>query len=319
VEGFHRDRRQPAVHAVTRHRPSAVLAVAGLLLVGSATPASAGRLARASCSNDNCEADARSQDDSPARGGRRSGSTNPVTCRYVNMRVDPNFALVRPDGSVVQGDGTGQWYERQCVDARELAKISEAAGPNPDEVSNIRAVMDQIQAIDRRPIYVRTRDLPALVDEARSRLAFPLLTPKFSPAAPWTFVNYPTALWLDGDTTAPQTATADAPGVRVTVTATPEEVRWDTGDGATVVCQGPGRAPDPSTPSDHGDCSHVWSWPSAGRPNAAYTVTATVFWHATWTAEGAPGGGDLGLVPQRSEPVRIPVAEIQALNTPPGQ
>ena len=307
------------MHALTRRRRSAVLAIAGLLLVGSATPVKAGRLARASCSNDSCEADAWSQNDPSARGGRRSGSTNPITCRYVNMRLDPTFALVRPDGSVEQGDGTGQWSERQCVDARELARISEAAGPNPNETSNVRAIMDQIQAIDRRPIYVRTRDLPALVDEARSRLVFPPMSPKFSPAAPWTFVNYPTALWLDGDTTAPQTATAEAPGVRVTVTATPEEVRWDTGDGDTVICHGPGRAPDPSTPSDHGDCSHVWSWPSAGRPDGAYVVTATVFWHATWTVEGAPGGGDLGLVPQRSQPVRIPVAEIQALNTPPGQ
>jgi hypothetical protein len=305
------------VHTVTRRRLAATLLITTAVAAGSVPPASAGRLARASCSNDACEADARSQGDAHGS-GRKTTSTNPITCQYKNMRVDPNFALVRPDGSVVQGDGTGQWYERQCVDTRELARISEAAGPNPDEFARITATMQQIQAIDRRPAYLHTREVPSLVDEARSRLVFPAATPRFSPAAPWTFVNFPTALWLDGDLAAPRSATADAPGVRVTVTATPEEVRWDTGDGATVACHGPGHAPDPSTRSDHDDCSHVWSWPSAGQPDGAYHATATVFWRVTWTAEGAPGGGDLGLVPQRSQPVRIPVAEIQALNTPTG-
>ena len=46
------------------------------------------------------------------------------------------------------------------------------------------------------------------LEEARSRLVFPPLTPRFAPAAPWTFVNYPTALWLDGDTATPRLSQA---------------------------------------------------------------------------------------------------------------
>jgi hypothetical protein len=217
---------------------------------------------------------------------------------------------------VVQGDGLGQWFERQCVDSRDLEKINDAVGPNADEASRITAIMQQLQAVQRQPVYIRHRQVPELIDEAKSRLQFPGLTPKFSPASPWTFVNYPTALWLDGDFATSRTATAETPEVRVIVTATPEEVHWDTGDGATVVCSGPGRAPDPSAAAESSDCSHIYPWPSAGQPAGAYHATATVFWHVTWTAEGAPGGGDLGLVPQRSQPVRIPVAEVQALNTP---
>ena len=295
-------------------------ALAALLLVGSwAPPAHAGRLADTRCNGEGCEATAGRNDDSPRRGRRRSATSNPVTCRYRDLQLDPNFVLHRPDGSVVEVDGTGQWYERQCVDARELAKISETYGGTGDPSMDTIGLMQQLQAIDRRPVYLRTRPVPALVEEARSRLVFPALRPKFSPADPWTYVNFPTALWVAGDVTSSRAATAEVPGVRVTVTATPEEVRWDTGDGATEVCAGPGRAPDPSVPGDHGDCSHVWSWPSVGQPDRAYRVTATVFWRITWTAEGAPGGGDLGLIPQRSEPLRIPVAEIQILNTPPGR
>ncbi|HZQ78541.1 MAG TPA: hypothetical protein VFE55_14495 [Acidimicrobiia bacterium] len=285
------------------------------LLLIPRTPAHARGVADTVCDNDGCDATATSSHDGWQGTNRQYGS-NPITCRYKNMGLDPQYTLIRPDGSVVQGDGTGQWFERQCVDSRELAKIDDAVGPNADEASKITAIMQQVQAVQRQPVYIRNRQVPELIDEARSRLVFPLLTPRSSPASPWTYVNYPTALWLDGDASS-RTATAEAPGVRVTVSATLEEVRWETGDGAVEVCRGPGRPPDPNVSGDHGDCSHVWSWPSSGQPQSAYQVTATSLWRVTWTAEGAPGGGDLGLVPQRSVPVAVRVAEIQTLNIEP--
>lgn len=301
------------MHAVTRPLPAAVLAIS--LVAAMVQPAAADRRADTTCAGDGCEATARSG--GPAhRPGGRSKRPSPITCKYKNMRLDPTYTMLRPDGSAIEGDGTGQWYERHCVDARDWARIEEALGPNPDDTTQILGLMEGLRATERQPVYIRNRTVPDLVEEARSRLQFPTATPRFAPASPWTFVNYPTALWLDGDLAAARTATAETPEVRVTVTATPEEVHWETGDGATVVCSSPGRAPDPSTPADHGDCSHIYSWPSAGQPDGAYHVYATVFWRVTWTAEGAPGGGDLGLVPQRSQPVRIPVAEVQALNTP---
>jgi len=292
-----------------------VAIVAFALLLHTAVPVQACGVADTACDNEGCDATAKSSHDE-WRGPTRGRGSNPVTCRYKNLDLDPQYTLIRPDGSVVQGDGTGQWFERQCVDSREMAKISDAVGPNADEASQIANIWQQVQAVQRQPVYIRNRQVPELIDEARSRLQFPLLTPRFSPASPWTYVNYPTALWLEGDSS-PRTASAEVPGVRVVVSATLEEVRWETGDGAVEVCHGPGRAPDPSIPGDHGDCSHVWSWPSSGQPQSAYQVTATSLWRVTWTAEGAPGGGDLGLVPQRSAPVAVRVAEIQTLNIPP--
>ena len=302
------------MHAV--NRPLTAAAITLLFLSGWMPAAEAGRKADTRCDGDGCEATAGSQADN-WRGIRKKAKTpNPVTCRYRNMGLAPDFVLLRPDGSVVPTDGTGQWYERQCVDARELARINETYGGSPDEVSRIVGVQQQIQAMQRQPVYLRTRpDVPALAEEARSRLVFPALTPRFAPAAPWTFVNYRTALWLDGDAVAPRSATAEVPGVRVTVTASVEQVQWETGDGHTEICSGPGRAPDPARPGDETDCGHAWSWPSVGQPGGAYQATATVFWRVLWQAEGAPGGGDLGLVPQRSQPMPVPVAEIQVLNT----
>jgi hypothetical protein len=187
-----------------------------------------------------------------------------------------------------------------------------------DPMASALAMTAMVRSFDRQPIYVSPKAAPELVDEARSRLVFPMLQPAFSPSSPWTFVYVPTALWLDGETLRSQSASAEVPGLRVTVTAEPREVRWDTGDGVVVVCPLPGRRPNPGVSGDRGDCTHVWSWPSTGgRPGNAYEVTATVLWHVTWTAEGAPGGGDLGVIPQRSGVLRVPVAEIQVLNTPP--
>ena len=299
------------MHAVTRRNASIGLAIA--LLSGLAGPASADRRADTTCAGDGCEATAVNRE--PARYGTRSKTPSPITCRYQNMRIDPNATMLRPDGSTITGDGTGQWFERQCVDARDLARINDAAGPNPDETTRIFSFMDQLHAVQRQPVYIRTRQVPELLDEARSQLQFPVLAPRFSPASPWTFVNFPTSLWLDGDAS-PRSAVAEVPGVRVTVTAVLEQVRWETGDGATEVCAGPGHAPSPDSRGAESDCSHRWSWPSAGLPGDAYQVTATAMWRVSWTAEGAPGGGDLGLVPQRSQPVPVPVAEIQMLNTP---
>lgn len=301
-------------------RNPVIVAAVSLAVIGAWIPAAeAGRKADVRCEGDGCEAIAGTQTDTRRGTKKKPRSPSPVTCRYRNMRVDPNVVMHRPDGSVIPTDGTGQWYERQCIDARELAAITETYGGDQDEMTRTLALQDQVRAVERRPVYLRPRGAaPALAEEARSRLVFPPLTPKFAPAAPWTFVNHPTALWLDGETVAPRSATAEVPGVRVTVTATVEEVHWDTGDGATEVCVGPGRAPDSTVPGDHGDCSHTWSWPSTAA-EGAYQATATVFWRVTWEAEGTPGGGDFGLVPQQAQPLPVPVAEIQIINAQPAQ
>lgn len=291
------------------------LLVAVLIVMALPAPAEARRVkVKATCDSDGCEATAGSE-----RGGstgrRRSTTRRPVSCGYHRLDVPADTTLYQPDGSPIPVDGTGTWYERFCVDAQDVERIEARYPDHTDPRSDILALQDSIRAVQRRPVYLRPQ-IPSLVDEAFSRLTFPTLQPRFSPSVPWTFVNHPTALWLEGDWQ-PVSATAEVPGVRVVVTAEPTEVRWDLGNGESLICPSPGRPPNPAVTGDHGDCTATWRWPSVGRPASAYQVTGTVIWHATWTAEGAPGGGDLGTVPRRSPSLAVPVAEIHVLNVPP--
>lgn len=125
-------------------------------------------------------------------------------------------------------------------------------------------------------------------------------------------VNVPLWLWIDNGQWAPTSATASVDGLSVQTTATPDRVIWSLGTGDEVVCDGPGTPYDQARPEaeQHSDCT--FSYPRAG----IFTVTATAEWDVTWTAVGAPGGGNLGVV-RRSASVEIPVSEIQALNRSP--
>jgi hypothetical protein len=144
------------------------------------------------------------------------------------------------------------------------------------------------------------RDAPPVVnvaDVARSAVAqlqlpSPMIRLNPAPPAPaLTFVGV--WFWLDGGWGA-QTATASVPGLSVTAKATPQQVRWQTGDGAAVVvCDGPGMAwtagMDPKATSP---CGHTYTRPSSGEPSETFTVRATVTWTVNWA-----GGGATGAVP----------------------
>jgi hypothetical protein len=130
-------------------------------------------------------------------------------------------------------------------------------------------------------------------------------------------VNLPSWLWVDRSQFAPQTSSVAAGAVNVTVTAIPERVTWNMGDGAQVVCAGPGTPYDATRAdaSQSTDCGYTYRRSSANQPNQRYAVTATIDWHATFTVTGAPGGGTLGTI-QRSTTVGVQVGEVQAVNDP---
>ena len=122
-----------------------------------------------------------------------------------------------------------------------------------------------------------------------------------------TVTLHPKAVAISGST-----ATATAGPVTTTATATPTKVVWDMGNGHSVTCDGPGTVYSPSAPNATTNCSYTW-----GRPGT-YQVTATLYWSVTWTATGAPGGGNLGLQAGPAAQVAVTVTESQAINTPTG-
>jgi hypothetical protein len=155
---------------------------------------------------------------------------------------------------------------------------------------------------------------PAVVaQQAVRQLAFGSPTIEMAPPdGDPQLVGVATWLWIDQGAWRTLTATATAGTVTATATASPSKVVWDMGDGNEVTCDGPGTPYRSSDPNGTTDCSYTWSEPGS------YQVTATVYWSVTWTAVGAPGGGNLGLHAGPAAQVVVQVTESQAINTPTG-
>jgi hypothetical protein len=161
-----------------------------------------------------------------------------------------------------------------------------------------------------------------MAQSAERYLPLPAPVVSSSPSADKLLVvGLDTWLWVDSSTWRPMNSTVSVTGVSVTVTAVPERVVWKMGDGTTVVCRGPGRAYDPAVPEEqqHTDCSHRYTTASARERGQVYEITATTEWRVAWSASGAPGGGDLGVVRRSSSPVAVRVGEVQAVNVRPQQ
>lgn len=167
----------------------------------------------------------------------------------------------------------------------------------------------------------RPVDPVALAQEAKNRLPIPTPTITITPPPDKVLVNANTFLSIDSSQWGQRSATADAGGVTSTVVGVPEKVVWAMGDGQQVTCNGPGTPFNWNVDyfDQHPDCGYVYKRSSAGYPNDAVSVTATLYYHATWSASGAPGGGDLGLLSRTSAPVSVRVNEIHTVIVPGGR
>ena len=197
--------------------------------------------------------------------------------------------------AVAAGAGPGAWYDWQC------------------RGSGAR------DGLFRPPVWIADRPAQAAAGPSAAQLA-QLARRQLRPGSPVIvaspvgeqLVNVPTWLWLAGQW-APVTATAAVPGVSVTARATPTSVVWRMGDGAQVVCRGPGTpfppGADPAAVSP--DCGYTYRHSSAAQPGQAYPVTATVTWTVTWA-----GAGQAGTFPglTTTGAAAFPVAESQAVN-----
>lgn len=164
----------------------------------------------------------------------------------------------------------------------------------------------------RTPEYVTALSPAAVAELARNQLRLPKPVIAASPSGD-QLVNLPTWLWLSTGWRQ-VSATASVPGVSVTATAAPTSVSWSMGDGAAVICNGPGMpfrpGGDPTAPSP--DCGHTYRTSSAGQPGQVFGVTAAVHWTVTWS-----GAGQNGTFPDlvTTSNTEFRVAESQALNS----
>lgn len=201
-------------------------------------------------------------------------------------RTDGVVIACVPPYCVVEGLGLDD-----CYTDLYWAPSAPAAGPSPSELAE--------RAVDSMNLHAITIGI----------------VPKPGPDS-IGLVGMPVWMWAADpgpSTTGPITASASAAGITVTATARLEDITWDTGDGNTVACTGPGtpynanRGREPSP-----DCGHVYTTTSAGEPGDTFTVSASSDWVITWA-----GGGQSGTIRMDglTESVQIAVGEAQVLVT----
>jgi hypothetical protein len=271
------------------HRVAAILTIVLTVLAGFASTARADTTASAGTDGTGINEQAGVRVDS-------SGQSDSPAQQCVDVPLTPNsdgIALMQlPMGGEVEvqldiapGQPPGTWYAKWCG-GTEFAGF----------------------------FFVSTVDPLALADAARKHLSLPLPQPELSPAGD-QIVNLPSWLWLRGPW-APLSSTVSVPGVSVTVCAVPEQVVWTMGDGGQVVCAGPGTRYNPKEPgsAQSPSCAYTYTHSSATQSNLRFEAAVTLRWHATWSAAGVAGGGDLGTI-DRTTTFTVRVGEVQALNT----
>lgn len=219
-------------------------------------------------------------------GGGRGPST--ITCTSEVWTPPPGFVVYVSEGVPAMAP-TGRWITRTCRDSATGAVTESFFAESPSV------------------------DPAALAEEALRSVAIPVPVIRTSPTADALVVRIPTWLWVEGAWWRPYSATATAGTVSATATAQPVRTIWETGDGATVTCEGPGTPWVPGMAEDETQCSHSYTSSSEPRPSGLFDLTVTVEFGVSWTSNiGA--AGSLGAI-TRSATEAVRVGEIQAIET----
>ena len=192
--------------------------------------------------------------DGTPRGGAR------WTCGYYAFDLDPSdsdggLADIRYDDGPVDPE-PGQAYVLACYD---------------ESGNQVKSLLQQFDPADPLAGIAATE---RALDEARRRLDLPLPEPAVNPPGA-QLVGVATWLWVDGPWAAPL-----GDGIRrgrssATVTARPDHVVWDLGDGTTLTCDAGTPYDTSRAPGRAGRATAPTSSPasSAALPDGTYAVT----------------------------------------------
>ena len=230
-------------------------------------------------------------------GGSSSGSTNNApTCGWELLSTF-DAALGAAAGPAPAGDNpNGAWYYDTCIGDLTIGAgvswfgtVPTTSPPPPPPDPTVAAA------------------------QAGSEIPVPSPTLTFSPSTNG-WVNFAEWLWIGGILWQPVSTTATACNAggctRVTATATPQYVTWDTGDGTPpTVCDGPGTAYNLSEPfaDQSTKCSHTFTTTSTGFP-----VTATVTWSVAWSGPDGSSGQLANINTQGSSTLKV--EQIESVN-----
>jgi hypothetical protein len=198
------------------------------------------------------------------------------------------------------GPGPGTWYVPDCTNPLYFLNHPQqpfwlAAGTAPGAAPSVPALLQQ--AIGQAALVDPTIVLNPPGDQVVHLESWLAVEP-----GQWSAV----------------VASATAGAVTTTVTATPEAVVWNLGDGDSVICPGPGVLYDPNEPASAQStyCGYLWPVSSANAPGAVFEVTATIEYLVTTSVLGAPDPTpSLGVYAGPTRHVFVAVSEIEALGT----
>ena len=152
-----------------------------------------------------------------------------------------------------------------------------------------------------------------LAEQALDTLQLATAKVNTAPTPPhMTYVGLETWLWLDKAQWREMSKSVTAGRTTVTVTAEPDHVFWDTGDGSSVACGSPGvRWETWMVSTAQTDCSYTYS--STG----TRAMSATIVYRVDWTCSGVclRDGGTLGEVDGVTGSTNLRVGERQSVVT----
>jgi hypothetical protein len=267
-------------------RESVALLCAGTIAAIVVLPhqvAADGFFADSACANGACEVTAHT----PARGS--AASDVPTAGETLDTSGDAGSPCVIPDVEFAQSGAEGP--HQMPPGLAECEATSSGTSP---EVFDPAALAEQARAVMRLP-------------EPDIGTAPALGKPRF--------VNLPSWMWVEEQGWRPVSATASVSAGSVTVTATPERVVWDTGDGHEVVCTGPGTVFSEAVFREQGspDCGHTYTTLPAGGAGATVDLVAVWEWSVSWSTTDGRGSDLDGLT--TSSTVAVPVSEIHHVVT----
>ena len=182
----------------------------------------------------------------------------------------------------------GTWYMRYCGGAPDQIVFVPGTGPS-------LALLEDI--VD---LTVEDPDIQMSPDESGRQL-----------------VGLESWLWIGQWQPATSEPSQRVPGLDIRITATPEKVTWDMGDGTPAFDCDAGTPYDPDRPADEQEpsCRHTFTRSSAHRPNGRFTVRATVHWTARVTVNGVLRPEVL--TAEKTSSLLVRVGDRQALNRTP--
>ncbi|GGM67039.1 hypothetical protein GCM10011608_60430 [Micromonospora sonchi] len=128
-------------------------------------------------------------------------------------------------------------------------------------------------------------------------------------------VGLPVWMWtaVTPQTWGPITATASVPGMSVTARGQATRIRWDMGNGQSVVCDNPGTPY--SKEEDGASASPMcgfdgYALPSRTQPGGRYTITATTTWDIDWWVAGGGVTGSETVTRESTTSIRIDELQV---------